>query len=159
MDRRWKGIKVAREIEPISHLQFVDDTFVLGEATLSDAHIMKLTIDHYTKLLGQCVNWRKSKVFFFNTLIRKQREINRILEMRPRLLLIKYLGNPLFSGPCKVSLWKNLVDCCLRRMDGWKSRWLTSERQILMLKSGISAIPIFSMMYLWIPQKVISTIG
>lgn len=63
----------------------------------------------------------------------------------------KYVGTPLFGGACRSTLWKDLVDCCVCRMDGWKSKWLTSASRILMFKSVILAIPIFSMMCLKIP--------
>lgn len=41
--------------------------------------------------------------------------------MKSGLLPGKYLGTPLFGGACKSSLSKDLVDVCLKRMDGWKS--------------------------------------
>lgn len=50
------------------------------------------------------------------------------------------------------------MDSCLSKVDGWKSKWLTSMGRILMLKSVISAIPIFSMMYLRILSQVIKVI-
>lgn len=44
-------------------------------------------------------------------------------------------------------------------MDEWKSKWLTSASRNLILKSVISAIPVFFTMCLKIPRKVIKTIG
>ena len=38
---QWKGVKVARGVDPISHLQFVDDTFLTGEASEREARVMK----------------------------------------------------------------------------------------------------------------------
>lgn len=71
----------------------------------------------------------------------------------------RYLGIPLFGGASNLMVWKDLVDYCLKHMDGWKSRWLTSTGRIMMLKSIISAIPFFSMMCLKIPKKIVKVVG
>ena len=43
-------------------------------------------------------------------------------------------------------------------MEGWKGKWLASSGRILMLKTVVSAVPIFSMMCLKIPKKVINLV-
>lgn len=63
----WKGIKVAEGVESISHLQFVDDTLLMGEASLREARVIKNSLDKYSVIFGQCFNWHKSKILFFNT--------------------------------------------------------------------------------------------
>lgn len=56
----WKGIKIVEGIDPISYLQFVDDTFLMGEVDFREARVMKETLDAYGKSSRQCINWRKS---------------------------------------------------------------------------------------------------
>lgn len=67
----WRGVRVARGIDPISHLQFADDTLLMGESSFQEARVMRETLDLYRRASEQCVNWRKSEVFLFNTLIQK----------------------------------------------------------------------------------------
>ena len=43
-------------------------------------------------------------------------------------------------------------------MDGWKGKWLSSSGRILMLKSVVSVVPIFSMMCFKILKKVIKLV-
>ncbi|XP_057837496.2 uncharacterized protein LOC131047714 [Cryptomeria japonica] len=114
----WKGIKIADGVNPLCHLQFVDDTFLAGDASAREARVIRRTLDDYEQAFGQRVNWFKSEIFFFNTEPTKQREICRILGMRLGNLLSKYLGIPLFGGANKTDLWKNLVDSCLSKLDG-----------------------------------------
>ncbi|XP_059064768.1 uncharacterized protein LOC131856848 [Cryptomeria japonica] len=154
----WKGVQIAARVNPLTHLQFADDTFLAGDVLAREARVIKETLDMYEKASGQKVNWSKSEIFFFNTKPCKQREICRILGMKVGFLPGKYLGIPFFGGANKSDLWKNLIDSCINRMDGWKSRWLTSIGRILMLRSIVSAIPIFSMMSLKILKKVINAI-
>lgn len=62
---QWKGINVADGIDLISHLQFLDYTYLMGESTLWEYIRMRVTIDKYIKALGQCVNWKKIRNLFF----------------------------------------------------------------------------------------------
>lgn len=43
-------------MDPISHLQFVDDTFLTGEALKQEAKLMKKTSEIYGKVSGQKIN-------------------------------------------------------------------------------------------------------
>lgn len=115
-------------------------------------------MDNYSKWFGQKINWRKYEIFFFNTPLTKQREISSILGMQVGNLPGKYLGIPFFGGESRSSIWKNLVDSCIQRMDGWKRKWMTLVGRIMMLKMVISAILLFSMMCLQILQKVVKVI-
>lgn len=136
----WKGVQIAAGVNPITHLQFADDTFLAGDASAREGRVMKETLDIYEKASGQKVNWHKSKKNFFNCKPCKQREICRILGMKVGSLSSKYLGIPFFGGVNKSELWKKLIDSCINKMEGWKSKWLTSAGRILMLKTVVSAI-------------------
>lgn len=70
----------------------------------------------------------KIRIFFFYTKVDKQTEITKILEIKHGSLSKKFLGPLLFTGACRLHLWKGLVDICLNRMDVWKSKWLTCAR-------------------------------
>ena len=50
-----------------SHLQFVDDTTLMGMARVSEAINFRRALELYLKALGQCINDEKSSIFFFNT--------------------------------------------------------------------------------------------
>lgn len=155
---RWKGIRFVAGVDPLTHLQFANDTFLAGEASAREAQVVKHVIDRYEQVSGQRVNWLKSKIFFFNTPPLKQREINRIPGMKLGTLPSKFLGIPLFGGANKSAIRKNLVESCFNKLEGWKSKWLTLAGKILMLKTIVSAIPIFSMACLKIPNKIINVI-
>lgn len=106
----WKGVKVARGVDPISHLQFVDDTFLTGEASEQEARLMKKTLEIYGKIPGQKIFWAKSEIFFFNTPISRRMAICRILNIKQGSLPSRYLGIPLFQGRNKSDVWKGLVE-------------------------------------------------
>lgn len=52
----WKGIKFAAGIDPVTHLQFIDDAYLIGEASVQEANIIRSTLDNYSMVLGQFIN-------------------------------------------------------------------------------------------------------
>lgn len=78
----WKGISIAEGLDPTTHLQFVDDNFLMGDATIKEARVIKATLDSFSKASRQCVNWRKSNSFFFNTCATLRRQLCLILGMK-----------------------------------------------------------------------------
>ncbi|XP_059070115.1 uncharacterized protein LOC131859887 [Cryptomeria japonica] len=70
----------------------------------------------------------------------------------------KFLGTLLFAGAGKAKIWKGLLDGCIAKMEGWKSKWLTLAGRLLMLKTTISKMPIFSMACFKLPSMIIKNI-
>ncbi len=62
-----QGWKRHNDIPAYTHLQFVDDTGLLGRARISEAVNIKKALDIYLKALGQKINDNKSSIYFFNT--------------------------------------------------------------------------------------------
>ena len=81
-----------------SHLQFMDDTALMGLARVSEAINFGRALDIYLKALGQCINDEKSSIFIFNTPQPIQNRIARILRFQIGSLPLLYLGVPLFLG-------------------------------------------------------------
>lgn len=136
----------------------MDDSFLAGEALEKESRLMEKTLEIYGIVLGQKINWEKSEFFFFNTPYNKRIAIGRVLNIKHGCFTSRYLGIPLFQGRNRSEVWKGLAKKCLRKMDGWKGKWLSSAAIILMLKSIVSAMPIFSMMCLKILKKVINSV-
>lgn len=40
-DGLWRSVKVVEGVDVMSHLQFVDDTFLMGETLKREARVMK----------------------------------------------------------------------------------------------------------------------
>lgn len=59
-----KGVRFSRNGPEVSHLLFVEDCILFGEATSRGANIFKDILDEYKIQSGQCVNFEKFSVFF-----------------------------------------------------------------------------------------------
>ena len=54
---RWRGLQVARGVDLVTHLQFVDDNFLMGEACIREAECMQFVLENYSNVTSQCINW------------------------------------------------------------------------------------------------------
>jgi hypothetical protein len=59
-----KGIKIARNCSPITHLLFADDLIIFAKATSAEAIIIKSCLDKYCLWSGQAIKISKSLVHF-----------------------------------------------------------------------------------------------
>lgn len=62
-----QGWKWGNDLQPQSHLQFVDDTTLMGLAWVREATNLHKVLDVYLAALGQLINEDKSSILFFNT--------------------------------------------------------------------------------------------
>ena len=62
-----QGWKWHNDIPAYTHLQFVDDTGLMGLATINEARNFRMILDTYLKASRQKINEGKSSIYFFNT--------------------------------------------------------------------------------------------
>ena len=62
-----QGWKWHNDIPAYTHLQFVDDTGLMGLATINEAGNLRMILDTYLKASGQKINEGKSSIYLFNT--------------------------------------------------------------------------------------------
>lgn len=79
----WQGLIQGQswknDLSLYSHLQFVDDTILMGMARISEAINIRKALDTYLKASSQRINYDKSSIYFFNTPQLIQNSIARIL--------------------------------------------------------------------------------
>ncbi|XP_059068432.1 uncharacterized protein LOC131858952 [Cryptomeria japonica] len=153
----WKGIEITRGVDSTTHSQFDDDTCLFGVASMHEAMVIKKVLDSYSWATGQEINWDKSEIFFFHTEVGSQRAITRLFGIKIGQLPGKFLGMPFFVGAGKAEIWKGLLDGCKAKMEGWKTKWISLAGRLLMLKTVVSAMPIFPMACFKLPGLVIKS--
>ena len=72
-------IKIARGTKRINHSQFIDDTILIGGASIVIAKRLKNALDNFTQALGALINSAKSNIYTWNTPPRKTHLIANIL--------------------------------------------------------------------------------
>lgn len=90
-----RGVKASRRGPSISHLMFVDDNIILGEASREGALVIKEILKVYERCLGQTVNFNKSTVFFSrNSTTTVKDYVLRLMGMQVFTNTERYLGLP-----------------------------------------------------------------
>ncbi|XP_057871389.2 uncharacterized protein LOC131077832 [Cryptomeria japonica] len=140
---RIHGWSWNNDLPPCSHLQFVDDTALMGLARVSEAVNFRRTLDIYLKAAGQSINDDKSSIYFFNTPRLIQNRIARILRFQIGSLPLMYLGIPLALGPQRRDFWQGILDKFRSKVSHWTYRWLSSTGRVLLLKTVVQALPIY----------------
>ncbi|XP_059070509.1 uncharacterized protein LOC131860151 [Cryptomeria japonica] len=123
------GLKPSSADQVCSHQQFVDDSIIMGKASMQDSRSLKKVLDSYGTTTGQLINWSKGFVYFINTLKRRQIKMSNILGCQLGNLPASYLWLPLcqdhldtFSGA--------LLDKFHKKLAGWKGSLLSQVGKV-----------------------------
>ncbi|KAJ6843370.1 uncharacterized protein M6B38_296285 [Iris pallida] len=114
-------------------------------------------LQKYTDISGQVINYSKS------SLITSQKPhmsvqadiIATATGFTKAALPILYLGVPLFRGRAKFHYFQELINKFEKKLSGWKSRLLSFEEKITLLKSVLTSLPIHSLSVIKAPMKLL----
>lgn len=123
-----------------THQQFVDDTMLMGIASVREARVIKETLEEFNKASGLDINKGKSQLFFFNTQMEIKREIIRTLGFTEGHLPSKFLGAPLVEGNPKARQWKELLDKMESKLRNWTYRTLNFSTRLTLVKAVLSTL-------------------
>jgi hypothetical protein len=88
----------------------VDDTLLHGTPTIKEAKFYKIILEEFGEALGAEINHSKSMIYFFNTNLAIQRNLENILGFERKTLPTKYLGIPLIDKAYKMETWKGVIN-------------------------------------------------
>ena len=111
-----RGLKAHEGTDPQTHQQFIDDTMLMGQPSVQEAHSFKKILNLFARVSGLAVNTKNIRSFFMNTTPIVQRNIVRILGFSQGVMPSKYLGTPLGVGVLKKSSWQELLDRMKQRL-------------------------------------------
>lgn len=141
-----------------THQQFLDDTMLMGMASVREAKEIKKTLEAFKRASGLEVNKDKSQIFYFNTHPITRRNITRILEFGEGSLPLKYLGTPLLEGKATQKHWKELLDKMERKLNNWTHRSLNFPSRLTLVKAVLQAMPSYVFSVLAAPKIVLKKI-
>jgi len=142
----------------ISHLQFADDTLLMGAKSWGNFRILKSVMMLSELISGLKVNFHKSMLYGVNVSVSWLHEAASVMHCKHGILPFLYLGLPIGGDPRKLVFWYPLVERIKKRLSGWKSRNLSMGSRFILLKSDLSSIPIYFLSFFKVPTGIISTL-
>ncbi|XP_059461931.1 uncharacterized protein LOC132190922 [Corylus avellana] len=154
-----KGIKIARNCSPITHLLFADDLIIFAKATSAEAVIIKSCLDKYCLWSGQAINISKSLVHFSKNVVASTiTSIWGVFPYKQALATSKYLGVPLFFGRSKTAAFQDILEKVSGKMEGWQAKTLSQAGRTMLIKSVATTIPSYAMSTFLLPSFLSSSL-
>lgn len=108
----FSSYKVGREQTVfIPHLQFADDTRILGERSWENVRAMRAVLHLFATMSGLKVDFHKSKLVCVNVPQSWLLEAATVLNCRVGSLPILYLGHQVSGDPRQMNFWDPVVNC------------------------------------------------
>eukprot|EP00253_Pinus_taeda_P003821 PITA_03821 len=139
------GIKFGNGAKNINHSQFADDTFLIGGDSTTIARRFKVLLDQFMGYSGGLINQQKNCIYGWNASNKVIHKIANIFGVPCNLdwTHFSYLGMPVSLGPLKAGTWDSVIDKMKRKVPQWGSMWLNPAGRLILLKSGISSLPLY----------------
>ncbi|GKU94756.1 hypothetical protein SLEP1_g8202 [Rubroshorea leprosula] len=151
----FEGVPIGGGGMNISHLQFADDTLLLGIATEDNVWTSKCIMRAFELVSGLKINYGKSSFIGINVDKVWEEEMTWLLNCKSGSLPCKYLGIPLGADPRRIVTWKPLIHSFKRKLSSWKGRYLSFGGRITLINSVLSSLPVFLMSFFLLPKSVI----
>ncbi|CAN1806454.1 Transposon TX1 uncharacterized 149 kDa protein [Linum perenne] len=138
----------------LTHLMFADDTYLFLRASLEDIDSLLQILACYQEVSGQKVNLSKSAVSFCKvTPLHDQTDFCRALGVRASTVEDEYLGLPTTMKRSKVETFKYVEEMVLSKLQAWRGKFLSPAGMEILVKSVLSALPVYTMTCFLLPKK------
>ncbi|XP_024626681.1 uncharacterized protein [Medicago truncatula] len=137
----------------VSHLQFADDTLLIGVKSWANVRAMKAVLLLFEAVSGLKVNFHKSMLFGVNVNDSWLHEAAVVMHCKHGRLPFLYLGLPIGGDPRKIQFWYPLVERIRSRLSGWKYKNLSLGGRLVLLKSVLSSIPVYYLSFFKAPSE------
>lgn len=155
------GLKPSISSPALNHGLFADDSLLLGGAPVQIAKAFDSVLKRYCRVSGASINERKSEVYGWNIGQQELTGIARIMcfNGHAQWERIKYLDLPIIIGNNKRSLWAEIIGKIKSKFASWGGHWLTKGGKVILIKSVLSALPIYQAAFLLAPKRVTDNIS
>jgi hypothetical protein len=155
------GLKPSTSSPAQNHSLFADDSLLLGGASVRIAKDFDLVLKRYCRVTGASINERKSAIYGWNIGQQELTGISNTLGFtgHAQWEKINYLGLPIINGCNKRSLWTEIIGKIKAKISVWGGYWLTKGGKAILIKSVLSALPIYQASFLLAPKSVTDLIS
>lgn len=142
----------------VSHLQFADDTLLLGAKSWANLRALRAVLSLFAEMSGLKVNFNKSLLVGINIADSWLYEAASILNCKVGKIPFVYLGLSIGGDPRRLAIWEPVLQTIKSRLLGWQSRFLSYGGRLVLLKSVLTALPVYALSFFKAPSGIISVI-
>ncbi|GAU44755.1 hypothetical protein TSUD_246480 [Trifolium subterraneum] len=142
----------------ISHLQFADDTLLMGVKSWANVRALRPVLVLFETMSGLKVNFHKSLLVGVNISDSWLGEAASALCCKVGKLPFLYLGLLIGGDPRRLGFWEPMLARLKKKLSGWKSRFLSFGGRLVLLKSVLTSLPVYALSFFKAPSGTISSI-
>ena len=117
---------LARDLTPITYLQFADDLFIFAQVNEENLQRIKYCLDVFSSWSGQMINFFKSIIVYSrNTPHYLKSRLANSIGINALNKKEKYLGIPIAFGRDKKAATEEIIEKVKQRLQGWKMKTLS----------------------------------
>ncbi|XP_077215481.1 uncharacterized protein LOC143850040 [Tasmannia lanceolata] len=150
----FTGLKTSRNSLAICHIQFADDPLVLIEEDGELVIDLKRVFLWFEICSGLKINFSKSALAGVNEDLDVVKKHADKIGCCDKVLPMTYLGLPLGYGVPSKAQWDPVVERIERKLATWKTKYISFEGRITLIKAGLSNTPVYFMSLYKIPVKI-----
>ncbi|XP_062118498.1 uncharacterized protein LOC133832130 [Humulus lupulus] len=150
------GLKFGKNGLRLSHLFFVDDSFIFFDAFLVEGKVLAVILATYAKLLGQYINFDKSELCIGKQVQKEEgATIANFLGVKLVECHATYLGMPAFVDRRKRDVFASLKTKVWNKLQSWKSNLFSQADMEILIKAVIQALPCYIMSCFKLPKRLL----
>ncbi|MCH92733.1 RNA-directed DNA polymerase (Reverse transcriptase) [Trifolium medium] len=153
---KFIGFRFEKADERFTHLQYMDDTLIIGEKGWENISIIKANLLLFELMSGLKVNFHKSLLVGVNIPHRWLEEAANILNCKVGFNQFKYLGLPIGANQNRKDTWYPVIEVVRSRWSRWKNKQLSIGGRVVILKSVLFALPVYFLSFFKAPTGIIS---
>jgi len=142
----------------VSHLQFADDTLLLGVKSWANVRAMWAVLLLVEAMSGLKVNFHKSMLVGVNIFESWLVEETSILNCKMGHVSFMYLGLTIGGNPSRLAFWAPVMHTIKSRLSVWKSRFLSFGGCLTLLKFVVTSLHVYALSFFKAPSGIISSI-
>lgn len=151
----FNNFLVGKNKEPISILQYADDTIFFGEATMQNVKVIKTILKCFEITSGIKINFAKSQFGAICKSDQWRRAAAEFLNCSMQSMPFSYLGIPIGANQRHSVTWDPIIRKCEARLARWKQKHVSFGGRVTLINSVLTALPIYFLSFFRIPDKVV----
>ena len=154
----YSGLNIGSKEVELCIIQFADDTLFLCQDAYSNVFTLKALLRGFEVASGLKINFRKSKLAGINVRESNMDCYTKTLNCSQMEVPFIYLGLEVGGNPRRKKFWEPVLNKLKSRLSVWKGRFLSMAGRLCLIKSVLSAIPLFYLSLFKAPEVVCKSI-